>query len=74
MEYTVIGDSVNLSARIQALNRDLGSEILISQDTYAALGAPADLPLTNHGMRQVKGKRNGVHVYALEEAEVSHAL
>jgi adenylate cyclase len=74
MEYTVIGDSVNLSARIQALNRDLDSEILISHATYTALGAPDDLPLTDHGLCQVKGKRNGVRVYALEGPEVHYAV
>ncbi|GAB4108614.1 MAG: hypothetical protein OHK0022_60260 [Roseiflexaceae bacterium] len=73
MEYTVIGDSVNLSARIQALNRELNSEILISQATYEALGSPLDLPVTDHGVHQVKGKRNGVRVYAIEEQEVVHA-
>ncbi|HEU4329090.1 MAG TPA: adenylate/guanylate cyclase domain-containing protein [Roseiflexaceae bacterium] len=74
MEYTVIGDSVNLSARIQALNRELNSEILISQATYEALGSPLDLPVTDYGVHQVKGKRNGVRVYAIEEQEVAHAV
>ncbi len=74
MEYTVIGDSVNLSARIQALNRELNSEILISQATYESLENPLDLPVTDYGVHQVKGKRNGVRVYAVEEQEVAHAV
>ncbi|HEX9374043.1 MAG TPA: adenylate/guanylate cyclase domain-containing protein, partial [Roseiflexaceae bacterium] len=43
MEYTAIGDAVNLSARIQTLNRKLGTDILISQATYQALERPAGL-------------------------------
>lgn len=65
MEYTVIGDAVNLSARIQALNRELDGDILISDATHAALGEPAGLQLIEYGIHRVKGKSNGVGIYAV---------
>jgi adenylate cyclase len=46
-EYTVIGDTVNCAARLEALNKDFGSQIIVSDAIYAELGqiTPAPLPL-----------------------------
>jgi class 3 adenylate cyclase len=69
MEYTAIGDAVNLSARVQTLNRKIGTDILISQATYAALEQPAGLEVVDHGLRQLKGKSLRVRVYAIASWE-----
>jgi adenylate cyclase len=37
-EYTVIGDTVNFAARLEALNKDFNSQFLISQAVRDALG------------------------------------
>ena len=37
-EYTVIGDTVNFAARIEALNKDFNSQFLVSQAVCDALG------------------------------------
>ena len=40
-EFTVIGDTVNLAARLQETCKELGAEVAISESTYRLAGAPA---------------------------------
>lgn len=35
LEYTVVGDGVNVSSRVEALNKQFGTTILITETTYA---------------------------------------
>jgi hypothetical protein len=37
-KYTVIGDTVNFAARLESLNKEFGSQLLISADVRDALG------------------------------------
>jgi adenylate cyclase len=39
-EYTVIGDTVNFAARLEALNKDFGSQLLVSGAVYDDLKEP----------------------------------
>jgi adenylate cyclase len=61
MSYTVIGDAVNLGARVESLNREYGTHILISEATRARLSRPVATRRVDEV--HVKGRREPVVVY-----------
>ncbi|HTM34683.1 MAG TPA: adenylate/guanylate cyclase domain-containing protein [Vicinamibacterales bacterium] len=61
MSYTVIGDAVNLGARLESLNKEYGTRIIISGATRALLKGQYDIrPL---GSVTVKGKSEPVAIF-----------
>ena len=63
LSYTVLGDSVNLSARLESINKQYGTYILISEDTYKEV---KDSFVTRFLDKvAVKGKKKGVSIYEL---------
>jgi len=71
--YTAMGSTVNIAARLEALTKGLNERILISQEVFDQL--QGDFPLTDRGEESVLGIARPIHVYAVTaDQDIAAAL
>jgi adenylate cyclase len=63
LNYTIIGDPVNLAARLESACKQYNINIMISEETYLAAKDHIEVRLLDN--IAVKGKKEGVFVYEL---------
>ena len=63
--YTVHGDNVNLTARLEQLNKDYGTRIIVSQSTRDAI-AGDEFEFRELGEVAVRGLHRPVRIYTVE--------
>lgn len=87
LNYTVVGDNVNLASRLEGLNRTYGTKVLITESTLhlvsdRVVSRPVDLVAVKgkgirvmvHELIGLKGETSPEEVQACEEFARAHAL
>lgn len=64
LEFTVIGDTVNVASRLESLTKEVNSSLLVSQTTKQRLG---DASLRSLGEMPLRGRDERIEVFALPE-------
>ena len=65
LEFTLIGDAVNVAARVEQLTKTTGDTVLVTQQTVDAL-VSRPTTLTDRGSHELKGKSAAIHVFSFD--------
>ena len=60
--YSAVGDTVNVAARIEAACKEVGFDILVSENTASSM---PDMALLEAGTLALKGRRTRTHIFAV---------
>ena len=66
LNYTVYGDAVNCAARIEAMNKETKTVILLTEATARQVSS---LPLREIGRMDIRGQHEAVMVYTVERGD-----
>lgn len=64
MEFTVLGDTVNVASRLEAMNKEFGTKVVLSESTQAQLGDSISLRFLAEVA--IRGREQKMKVYTLE--------
>ena len=65
LQYSAIGDVVNIASRLETINKDFSTEIAMSEEIYASLTDEFTNKAKLEGELNLKGRSNKTNVYSI---------
>lgn len=65
MEYTLIGDAVNVAARVESQTKEVGAAVLVTEEVRQA--CQREFSFESAGQRMVKGRSQAVRLYSVSD-------
>lgn len=60
------GDPVNTAGRLERLNKELNTKLLVSSAVYSTMSKSCQILLVSRGMTSLKGKGDAIEIYTLK--------
>ncbi len=67
MNYTIMGDTVNVASRLEGINKNYGTKIMVSQEVYEILNDRFELKYIDE--MKLKGKTNATKIYEVKSSK-----
>ena len=65
LQYSAIGDVVNIASRLETINKEFSTEIAMSEEIYASLTDEFTNKAKLEGELNLKGRTNKTNVYSI---------
>jgi adenylate cyclase len=69
LNFSVIGDAVNVASRVEHATRRTGDHLLLTAATRDALTRPGDIALVSRGEAALRGKAEPIELFAVGEPD-----